>query len=74
MTDQDEHRADLVAAVRAMSGANERLRAERDRAIGALLCAAYQGCLSFDRARELLGMTTLQLRGEANRILAEETL
>lgn len=58
--------------VRKMFDEHQKMRAERDRAIGALLCAFWDGCLTFDRARELLGMTTLQLRAEAHRLLKRE--
>lgn len=60
------------STMRRMFELNQCMRADRDRAIGALLCAAWAGCLSFDRARELLGMSPVQLRAEATRIFAEE--
>jgi hypothetical protein len=64
--------AEADATVRKMFDAHQKMREERDRAIGSLLCAAWQGGLSFDRARELLGMSTIQLRAEAKRIFDEE--
>lgn len=69
---KDQEPGPTAEQFRAMFDAQQRMREERDRAIGALLCAAWEGCLTFDRARELLGMTTIQLREEANRIFAEE--
>lgn len=47
-----------------------KLRAERDRAVGAVLLMAYEGHISEGRARELLGMDVWQQRAEFARIAA----
>jgi hypothetical protein len=46
-----------------------RLRADRDRAVGAVFVLVYDAVISEGRARELLGMTVHQVRDEVRRLL-----
>lgn len=45
---------------------------DRDRAVGAILLLAYDGIISLSRAAELLGMSLLDIRDEAKRIINED--
>lgn len=46
-------------------------RNDRDRAVGAVLVLVFDGVISWGRAVELLGMSLMQLREEARRVLDE---